>query len=275
MSLKAKMELMFKNPVISWHEHVWTENGDFGTLNTEFADQQLEIMDMLGVDRIVVSCPVMDDKYCSPEKFIKANDTVRLAIKRGHGRVFGQAFINPGYPEVALSELERCVKDFGFVGAKVYHQYLVDDPVFYPVVEKCIELNVPLTIHQGKGTTPPSGNINPRLSNGVHIANIAKRYPEATFLMGHIGGGGDWQWAIKAVADCPNVFADIGGSVYDRSLVEESVRYLGAERLLFGTDGSWSSGVGKILGAGITDEEKKIILSGKRLEKFLRRDFEC
>jgi len=89
--------------------------------------------------------------------------------------------------------------------------------------------------------------------------------------MAHIGGGGDWQWAIKAIADTPNVFADIGGSVHDRPLIEESVRYLGADRLLFATDGAWSSGVSKILGADISDEDKKTILSGRAFNKYLER----
>lgn len=74
--------------------------------------------------------------------------------------------------------------------------------------------------------------------------------------MGYIGGGGDWQWSIKAITDCPNVYADMGGSVHDRLLVEESVRYLGADRILFATDGPFSSSVAKILGANITEEEK-------------------
>ena len=88
--------------------------------------------------------------------------------------------------------------------------------------------------------------------------------------MAHIGGGGDWQWSVKAIADRPNVFADIGGSIYDRNLLEEAHRYIGPDRLLFGTDGMYSSCVGKILGAQIPEADKKKILSGAVFEHFLK-----
>ena len=87
--------------------------------------------------------------------------------------------------------------------------------------------------------------------------------------MAHIGGGGDWQWSVKAIADCPNVFADISGSISDRPLMEESLRCLGADRLLFGTDCVWDSSVAKILGADISDEDKKTILAGGAMLRFL------
>ena len=110
----------------------------------------------------------------------------------------------------------------------------------------------------------------PRISDGVQMANIAKRYPEATFIMGHIGGGGDWQWSLKAIADTPNVFADTGGSVMDRAQIEEAVGYIGADRIIFATDGTWAAGTAKILGADISDAEKKTILNGTAFRRFLK-----
>jgi len=193
------------------------------------------------------------------------------ATQRYPGRVYGQAFVNPGYCEEMKAELERCVKELGFVGVKLYHQYFMDDPAQFALVEKCIELDVPILMHCAHVMDPDTKLRQPRVSSGVHMANIARRYPEATFIMGHIGGGGDWQWAIKAIADCPNVFADVGGSVYDRPLIEESVRYLGADRLLFATDGAWSSGISKVLGADISEEDKKTIFSGRAFNKFIEK----
>ena len=53
-------------------------------------------------------------------------------------------------------------------------------------------------------------------------------------------------------------------------MIEHCVKQLGADRLLFATDGSFSSSVGKILGAQITEQEKKTILAGAAFKKFLR-----
>ena len=181
--------LLQQNPVISWHEHVPGENEGFEKLDTVFADNQLKVMDTLGIDKIVVSLPVAADRNCPPEKFIAANDIVYEAIQRYPGRVYGQAFVNPGYIKETIAELERCVKKLGFVGVKLYHQYFMDDPAMFPLIEKCIELDSPILMHCAHIMDPETRKRQPRCSGGDHMANIARRYPEATFLMGHIGGG--------------------------------------------------------------------------------------
>ena len=148
----------------------------------------------------------------------------------------------------------------------------MDNPAQFPMIEKCIELDLFILMHSAKGTDFETNFMQPRLSNGVHMANVAKRYPEADFLMGHIGGGGDWKWSVKAIQDTPNVMADIGGSVHDRPMIEEAVKILGADRLVFATDGPWSSGISKVLGADISDEDKKTILAAAKFARFVERE---
>lgn len=273
MDIFEKLDFVKQTPVVSWHEHVGAEEKKFGFpegLDIYSADRQIEVMDMMGVDISVISVPLLDP-YCPIDRCRKANDVTYEALKRHPERYRGMAFVNPGFQNEALEELERCVKEYGFIGVKLYHQYRMDNPVQYALVEKCIELDIPILMHCGHCMDPGTCKAQPRISDGVHMANIAARYPEATFIMGHIGGGGDWQWSIKAIADSPNVFADVGGSVHDRPLIEESVRYLGADRLLFATDGSYASGVGKVLGADITEEEKKTIFANPTFMKYVER----
>ena len=267
MSIQEKMKLFHDNPVVAWHEHVSGED----LYHTNFAkvDGAVEVMDMYGIDKVVTSVPLAAERQCPPEHFREANNRTYETFSRHPGRLYGQAFVNPGYMRETLYELERCA-DLGFVGVKLYHQYYMDDPAQFQMIEKCIELNFPILMHSAKCTDWETNSVQPRLSNGVHMANAARRYPEATFIMGHIGGGGDWKWSIEAIQDSPNVVADIGGSVHDRPLLEESVRYLGADRILFATDGQWDSSVAKILGADITEAEKKTILAGGAFERFIR-----
>lgn len=270
MNITETMKLVRDNPVTSWHEHIQYES-HVGKPNYEFADNFVKNMDLLGIDKVVASVPIAADKHCPPEKFIAANNLMYEMTQRYPGRVYGQAFLNPGYSEATVKEIERCVKELGFVGVKLYHQYRMDNPAQFPLIEKCIELDIPILMHCGIPLDPDTTKRQPRISTGVHMANAAKRYPEATFIMGHIGGGGDWQYEIKAIADCPNVFADVGGSVYDRPLIEESVRYLGADRLLFASDGGWSSSLSKVLGADIPDEDKKTIFAGAAFSRFIEK----
>jgi len=53
-------------------------------------------------------------------------------------------------PEAAADELERCVKELGFVGAMTYGAVrgkFLDDPTFEPVLARAEALNVPIYIH--------------------------------------------------------------------------------------------------------------------------------
>ena len=271
MTIQEQLQFMHSPPVVAWHEHIYGGGGSPKGLNETdhaYVDYTLQMMDLFGIDKIVTSLPIAGDQFCPPEDFIQVNNHIHKAVQRCPSRVHGLAFINPGFQKAALDELKRCVQELGFIGGKLLNQYFVNDPILFPIIEKCIELDIPILMHAGHVTDPDTRCRQPRISGGDHIADLAKRYPEATLIMAHIGGGGDWQWEIKAVADCPNVFADISGSIADRPLIEESVRYLGADRLLFGTDCVWDCSVAKILGADISDEDKKTILAGAALQRF-------
>lgn len=270
MNVKEQMKLFHDNPVIAWHEHFANDGFAFGDgLDVEFVDRAVEIMDLYGVDKVVSSIPFVAED-CPPEVFTKANTYTYQAMKRHPGKIYGQAFVNPLFFKETEKELERCA-DLGFSGVKLLHQCRMDNPAMFPMIEKCIELDLHIMIHSAKCTDKETALIQPRLSNGVHMANAARRYPEASFLMAHIGGGGDWKWSIKAIKDTPNVMADIGGSVHDRPMIEEAVKLLGADRLLFATDWGWSASLSKILGAEISEEDKKTILAGRKFARFVER----
>jgi predicted TIM-barrel fold metal-dependent hydrolase len=78
-------------------------------------------------------------------------------------------------------------------------------------------------------------------------------------IVGHINGGGDWEWTIKALRDCPRIHVDTSGSVLENDTIEMCIRELGHERLLFATDQTMEGGVGKILGARMTDRQREDI----------------
>lgn len=268
MRIEEQMKLFFDNPVISWHEHVWQKEP--GVLDEYHCDKFVEGSKKLGFDKIVCSIPLPADPKVPPEDFICANNVAKIAMDRHPGFIEGMAFVNPGYFREASAEVRRCVEDLGMRGVKLYHHYFIDEPVLFPLVETCIDLDVPILMHAGKACNAKMHAEQPRLSGGVEFASIAKRYPEATFLQGHIGGGGDWQWHLNVLEDVPNVYLDISGSVYDSPMIEHCVKQLGAERLLFATDESLFSSVGKILGANISEQDKKTILEGTAFKKFLK-----
>ncbi len=269
MNIREKLKLLQDNPVIAWHEHLWSA-GDFKTLNTKSADELMRVFELLGIDKVVSSIPVNTIKRCEPEVFISANNVTHEATKRYPGKVYGMAYVHPGFAKEAVAEIERCVKELGFVGVKLYYDYFMDDPAYAPIIEKCIELDIPILQHSMHFMDAPNKIRQPLATDGVHMANAAKRYPEATFLMGHFTIA-EWKYSLNAIADCPNVYTDMSGSVYDRPQLEMAVDMLGADRIIFATDNSPSACVGKILGARISEEDKKTILAGRAFSRFLER----
>ncbi len=263
---EEKMKLFKENKVVNWHEHVWDD--DDGKFDAQQSDLLVESARRAYMDVLVCSLPVSGGSP-DPDVIRRKNNIIAEAVDRHPNIIKGMAFVNPGYSREAVAEIERCVNELGMIGIKLYNQYFISDPVLHPVIEKCIELDIPILEHAGKQMSLPIDQ--PFISDGTHFAKVAEKYPEAVIIMAHIGGGGDWQWSLKAIADCPNIYTDISGSVYDEGIIEQTVSYLGAERVLFGTDGSFSQGIGKILAANISEKDKIEILNNTRFSRYLER----
>ncbi len=229
----------------------------------------IEAADALGIDQLCCSVPITRGAP-TPDQVRECNDDVLAAMREFPDRILGYCFLNPGYSREAIEEMNRCIEGEGMMGVKLYNQYFASEPVVFPIVERAIELGVPILHHAGKVCDAATRAAQPRLSNGEHLAELGRRYPEAMLILGHIGGGGDWEWAVKAVRGVPNVYADTSGSVVDMGMIELAAKELGAERLLFATDMTMEGGVGKILDADLTDEQREQIFY-KNMKAILER----
>jgi hypothetical protein len=243
--------------VIDCHMHV--RGGADGSLDVQYCDDTIEAGRRLGIGLFCVSDLHLsgDIRY---DRFHQANERVLQAIQRYPGWYRGYCFVNPGDPK-ALDELEQRVRGDGFIGVKLYNQYRIDDPVMYPLIERCIEWQIPILMHAGHPMDDETRTRQPNISDASHFARAAQRYPEAIFIEGH-GGGGDWEWALKHLRECPSVYLDTSGSVVDEGIVDRCVAELGANRLLFATDMTVEGGVGKVLDADLTPEQRDRIMGG-------------
>ena len=243
--------------VISCHEHLANRRS---TADWEQADRLLiDAADRLGIDQLCCSI-LTASRPATVEGFRECNEWVADALQRFPGRVLGYCYVNPGHQREALDEIRRCVEDRGFIGIKLYNEYRCNEPVVWPVVELAIELGVPILQHAGH--MHYRYDEQPRLSDAGMMAELANRYPEAMLICGHVGGGGDWEWTIKALRDALTAYLDTSGSVVDDGMIEMAARLLGVDRLLFGCDMSMTAGVGKIRGAELPEPAKRRILGG-------------
>ncbi|MBO3804196.1 MAG: amidohydrolase family protein [Candidatus Brockarchaeota archaeon] len=251
---------------IDCHSHVASRFWDAGGLTPE---SLVNAADKLGIDVLCCSTPIVRGMP-TPEEFAASNEDLLKAMEEYPGKILGYCFVNPGYQTESLAEIERRVAEDGMVGIKLYNQYKCSDPVVYPIVRKAIELGVPILQHAGYLTDPEEAALQPNISNARDIAFLASMFPEAAIIEAHLGGGGDWEWALKNLRNARNVYMDTSGSVVDAGMVEKAVRYLGAERLLFGTDLSMEEGVGKVLDACISEGDRQLIF-GENMKKILGR----
>lgn len=122
----------------------------------------------------------------------------------------GQLPQSPGVrPDNCIAELERCVKDYGFVAVNLNPDpsggYWRDPPMtdkwWYPLYEKLVELDVPAMIHV-------SASVNPNFPtlSGHYIAadttvfaqfmtsQLFKDFPKLRLIIPHGGGAVPYHW---------------------------------------------------------------------------------
>ena len=99
----------------------------------------------------------------------------------------------------------------------------------------------------------------PGASNALDFVAIGRRFPEAMIIYGHIGGGGDREYVCKILRDAPTIYATYQWERDHEGMVDFAVRCLGVKRLLFATDLSFETGVGKVLAARLTEAERRRI----------------
>jgi uncharacterized protein len=225
----------------------------------------IDFADRLNIEKLVVSKPSTEQarEKATPEEFRRFNDIVLAAMKQYPNRFMGMVNINPFFAKESLEEIKRCT-DNGMVALKVYNQVKINDPLFYPIIEKFIDLKMIILMHASSsigfgGQRTKYGNIQPNGSIPEDFIEAAKRYPEAMFQFAHTGGGGDWEYECKMLKDFPNIYVDTSGSNNEGNMIDFALKYLGEDRLFFGTDGSYYQGVGDILASNLTDAQKKKI----------------
>ena len=181
--------------------------------------------------------------FPSPEDVVLGNDAMLAIAERESARVCMYATVNPNYTGHALAEIERSAAR-GAVGVKLLASRRADDPLLDPIAELAAERGLPILHHiwQHRRREWPSQEI----SDGADLARLAGRHPRATFILAHIGGGGDWAHTFPAIADFPNILPDLSGSGVDRGMLDAALDALGPERLLWGCDLTMETGLAKL-----------------------------
>lgn len=117
-------------------------------------DKRLKHMDdqHVGIQILSYTSPVSDQVPREEAVRIcrEANDILAEKVKAHPDRYRAMATLPMTDPEAAAEELERTVKELGFVGvllAGQYQEHWYDEPQFEPIFKKAAELDVPVYLH--------------------------------------------------------------------------------------------------------------------------------
>jgi len=117
---------------------------------------------------------------------------------------------SPGVdPKNCIGELERCVKEFGFIGCNLnpdpsgghWSGPPMSDRWWYPLYEKMVELDVPAMIHVSGSCNPNFHTTGAHYLNGDTTAfmqfltsNLFNDFPTLKFIIPHGGGAVPYHW---------------------------------------------------------------------------------
>jgi predicted TIM-barrel fold metal-dependent hydrolase len=208
----------------------------------------LPLMDEAGIAKAVIMT-YTDLPGANPD----ALEYIAGVVARYPDRFVGYARLNPIYGE-AVGLLEAAITRYGFKGLKLHPVTTLANPMdaeTIRLIHKAAEYNAPTLFHCGDEpmTTP------------LTIAETARQCPEATIILGHMGGYMHVAEAIEVAERLPNILLETSAMPYPYR-IKEAVERIGAQRVLFGSDGPGcdpSIEVQKVKLAGLTSEEEALI----------------
>lgn len=187
----------------------------------------LREMDLYGVDRAVI-CPV---DRCIAVDNREGNDFVLQAVRRHPDRFYAFVTANPWYGQRAVDELSRSL-DEGGRGIKLnpaLQGFMLCDDLVYPIVELARQRDVPLYFHTG----------TPAYAMPTQLSELAMRFPDTKFIMGHMGSTDFKLEAVAAATMSTNIYLETSWIL--PNLVIRAVREVGADRVIFGSDSPLST----------------------------------
>lgn len=187
-------------------------------------------MDQGGVSKSLISA------WEAPGNTMISNHEVAEFVAEAPERLIGVGSVNIRKPMQAVTEIRRCVEEYGFKAIRVL-PWLWERPptdrLFYPIYTACCELGVPFCTQIGHtGPLMPS-----EVGRPIYLDQVALDFPELTIVGGHIG----YPWTEEAIAVATkheNVYIDTSAYTVARypQMLLDYLKSHGRNKVLFGTN---------------------------------------
>lgn len=190
--------------------------------------------------------------------------------------------IDPGFPEESCAKMEKWIENGACIGIKYVggnkRGITCDHPNNDSIIQYANELGAAIYIHTwmkvgGIPRMPGGGNLAGE-STPLHVAALARRFPDVQMICGHAGG--EWELAAKAVRPFENVLFEFSGADPHSGSVDYAVNLLGADRIVWGGHGpsrAYATELSKVLDADLSHEERLKIF-GKNYRRLTKNIFQ-
>lgn len=236
-------------PIIDLHAHVHPF-----ALPVRRASARELVADM---DRLGIELTAVSSAHAIMQDMVEGNAQLARDLETTD-RLRGYAFANPNQVELSVSQLRRYLPEPGFIGLKLYSGGYIGHPLNCP--EHVGILDVVASEFPKAIVLVHCGENDP--ANFPGLVSLAREFPALTFLAGHMGSR-LWRDALPVLAQAPNIVAEICAPVPARSRIEDAVRVMGADRVVFGSDWPIISQpymLGCVHDAEISDSDRRAIL---------------
>ncbi len=213
--------------VVDAHVHV----GPSGGYVLEAQDEARQMDDALRmIKRVGVKTMIVSGLQALMGGPVEGNDLLESVLKPHTDHFAGYVGFNPFYAEELLPQLDRYFSGPVFIGFKTLCDYWaipITDMRFKPMWDYANRHHLPVLNHtwQGNHDSP------------AMFDELATRYPNVQFLIGHAGGGDAGRREAEALArNHRNVYLEWCGSFCSAVTWEEPLRTVDHRQIVFGTD---------------------------------------
>ena len=206
-------------------------------LNLPSTEDLIRSMEADDIDASVV----MGYGWCDYEIAKASNDFILEAAQKYHPKIIPFCSVQPDWGDLAVYEIERCLS-LGAKGIGELHPTsqsidLALSESISSLVQISSENDMPIVIHGSE----PVGHKYPGkgLTSPEQLASFAMRFPEASLVFAHWGGGLPFYALMPEVRELlKNVFFDSAASpfLYDALIFSIADQIIGAEKIIFGSD---------------------------------------
>ena len=186
----------------------------------------IRLMNEAGIDKAVVmtycDSPSHDENY-EPVNYVAES------VKKYPDRLIGYARLNPSYIQEAEALLLKALKIYNMKGLKLHpygYRSPPDSKNTIQLIKKAAQFNAPTLFHCGdENFTLP-----------LQIARAVKLCPQATIILGHMGGYFHVEDAINIAKEYKNVILETSAMPYP-AMIKKAVDAIGAHRVLYASYG--------------------------------------